>query len=259
MASPARTAATPQMITVTVAAPANATYDTAFSVAASSTSGLEVTFSSGGSCTNEGNRFTMRSGARHVPGQVRPVGKRHLRSGAASRPGRPGAEGRSDDRLRAASLEEVRRPAIAVVALATSDLPVSLTASGSCTINGVILRLTGPGSCTVTATQSGDANYIAAPQAVPHVRDRARLPGAERRGKKLAAAKSALAKAWCRAGKVRPPCRERARAPSSRRAARPAATCRAERRSTSSSVAGAATATASPRARSGSRRRSASG
>ena len=56
-------------------------------------------------------------------------------------------------------------PDIAVVALASSSLPVSLSAGGSCGISGAILHLTGAGSCTVTASQAGDANYNAAPTA----------------------------------------------------------------------------------------------
>ena len=56
-------------------------------------------------------------------------------------------------------------PDIPIVALASSGLPVSLAASGSCTVTGAIVHITGAGSCTVTATQAGDANYAAAPAA----------------------------------------------------------------------------------------------
>jgi hypothetical protein len=49
------------------------------------------------------------------------------------------------------------------VASASSSLPVSFTASGNCTVNGTALHVTGVGACTITASQSGDANYNAAP------------------------------------------------------------------------------------------------
>jgi hypothetical protein len=50
-----------QTITVTTAAPANAAYGTQFTVAATASSGLPVTYSSGGGCSNAGATFTMTS------------------------------------------------------------------------------------------------------------------------------------------------------------------------------------------------------
>ena len=52
-----------------------------------------------------------------------------------------------------------------VSASATSGLPVSFSASGSCTISGSTVHITGAGSCTITAAQPGDANYNAAEDA----------------------------------------------------------------------------------------------
>lgn len=51
-----------QTITVTVSAPANASYNSQFTVAASASSGLPVTYSAAGGCTNSGATFTMTSG-----------------------------------------------------------------------------------------------------------------------------------------------------------------------------------------------------
>jgi hypothetical protein len=48
-------------------------------------------------------------------------------------------------------------------ATASSGLPVSYTASGSCTIVSNKVHLTGVGSCTVTAHQAGDVNWNPAP------------------------------------------------------------------------------------------------
>jgi hypothetical protein len=53
---------------------------------------------------------------------------------------------------------------------ATSGLPVSLSASGQCTVTSpspATVHLTGAGSCTITAKQAGDANYNAAAAEVP--------------------------------------------------------------------------------------------
>ncbi len=51
-----------QTITVTTAAPASATFNGQFSVVATATSGLAITYSASGGCTNVGGTFTMTSG-----------------------------------------------------------------------------------------------------------------------------------------------------------------------------------------------------
>ncbi|GAA4487555.1 GH32 C-terminal domain-containing protein [Microbacterium panaciterrae] len=54
-------------------------------------------------------------------------------------------------------------PDIALSATASSRLPVTFTASGSCTIVNGAAHPTAAGSCTVTAHQQGDASYNPAP------------------------------------------------------------------------------------------------
>jgi len=54
-------------------------------------------------------------------------------------------------------------PPFMVSASATSALPVSFGATGNCSLAGNTVTITGAGSCTVTASQSGDADYNAAP------------------------------------------------------------------------------------------------
>jgi MBG domain/Thrombospondin type 3 repeat len=46
-----------------------------------------------------------------------------------------------------------------VTATASSKLPVSLTASGKCTISDASVHLTGTGDCTITAHQGGNTSY----------------------------------------------------------------------------------------------------
>jgi hypothetical protein len=53
----------------------------------------------------------------------------------------------------------------AVSASASSGLPMSFSGSGSCTVSGAIVHITDAGSCTVTASQPGDSDYAAAPDA----------------------------------------------------------------------------------------------
>ena len=52
----------PQTITVVNHAPASAAYDASFTVSATASSDLEVTYSAVGACTNTGRTFTMTSG-----------------------------------------------------------------------------------------------------------------------------------------------------------------------------------------------------
>jgi hypothetical protein len=56
-------------------------------------------------------------------------------------------------------------PAIDLTASASSGLPVTFAAQGSCSLagNGTTLNLTGTGACTVSANQPGDPNHNAAP------------------------------------------------------------------------------------------------
>ena len=62
-------------------------------------------------------------------------------------------------------------PDFTVSATASSGLAVSFAASGSCTIAGNLVHLTGAGSCTITASQAGNANYNAAAERSADVRD----------------------------------------------------------------------------------------
>lgn len=55
---------------------------------------------------------------------------------------------------------------ISLSASASSGLAVSFSATGSCSLSGATLTVSGVGSCTVTANQAGNATYNAAP-AVP--------------------------------------------------------------------------------------------
>ena len=57
---------------------------------------------------------------------------------------------------------------IEIAATATSGLPVTLSASGPCGLDGTTLTLTAGGLCSVTAAQPGNGNFHAAPP-VTHV------------------------------------------------------------------------------------------
>ena len=50
-----------------------------------------------------------------------------------------------------------------VTATASSGLPVSFTASGSCSVTGAMVHITAAGGCTITANQAGGGQYNPAP------------------------------------------------------------------------------------------------
>lgn len=52
-----------------------------------------------------------------------------------------------------------------VSATASSNLAVGFAALGDCTVSGNLVHITGAGGCTITATQPGDDNFNAAPNA----------------------------------------------------------------------------------------------
>ena len=57
----------------------------------------------------------------------------------------------------------VGAPPFKLSATASSGLPVRYSALGSCTVSDDTVTLTGPGTCTITASQSGGADYYSAP------------------------------------------------------------------------------------------------
>src|SRR5439155_1997016 len=57
---------------------------------------------------------------------------------------------------------KVGDPDFTVTANASSGLPVSFAASGSCSVNGTTVHLTGAGTCLITASQAGDTDYLPA-------------------------------------------------------------------------------------------------
>ena len=141
----------------------NKTYgDPAFTVAATATSGLTVTFTASGACSITGATVSLTGAGSctvtaHQPGNATydpaPDVPRTFTI----------AKGNQTITFNPLGNKAYGDPAFTVAATATSGLTVTFTASGACSITGATVSLTGAGSCTVTAHQPGDANYNAAP------------------------------------------------------------------------------------------------
>ena len=137
-----------------------AVYGTSFTVAPNASSGLAVTLLASGSCTNTGFDVTMTSG----------TGDCTL---TASQPGDANYNPATDveQTVAAAKAEQTvtfdqpNSPAVygtsfTVAPTASSELPVTLLASGSCSNTGFDVTMTSStGDCTLTASQPGNSNY----------------------------------------------------------------------------------------------------
>jgi hypothetical protein len=151
-----------QTITVIVHAPAAATYDDAFSVVATSSAGLPVSFSGSGACSSSGATFTMTGGTGTCLVKYDQAGDGTYN--AAPQVVETVVAQKADQEITFDFLDDgtFGDPDFDVGAFASSNLDVIFTAGGTCTVAGVTVHITGAGSCTVTAAQPGDANFNAA-------------------------------------------------------------------------------------------------
>jgi hypothetical protein len=148
--------------TITFAPISNRTFgDPAFEVTASASSGLPVSLSATGQCTIEGTTVTLTGAglctitARQEGNVNYPAAAEVARSFDIAQAGQTIAFAEIADRT-------FGDPAFEVTASASSGLPVSWLAGGSCAIEGTTVTLLSAGSCTITARQAGNANYPAA-------------------------------------------------------------------------------------------------
>jgi probable HAF family extracellular repeat protein len=151
-----------QTISVGTHAPSAATFNTSFTVAATSTSGLAVTYSSSGACTNNGATFTMTSGTGTCTVMYDQAGGGNYNAAAqvtesvtAQRAGQTISFGALSNKTFGDADFQLSATGGA------SGNPVTFAASPSsvCTVSGSTVHITGAGSCSVTASQSGNSNF----------------------------------------------------------------------------------------------------
>jgi hypothetical protein len=189
--------------TITFGALANKTWgDSDFSVSATASSGLAVSFAASGNCTVSGATVRLTS-----------VGSCTITASQAGNANynpaldvsRTFAIAKASQSIAFGPLarKTYGAPDFRVSATASSHLLVSFAGSGRCTVSGTTVHLTGAGSCTVTASQPGDAFYNAAPdvsRTFSIAPTPCRVPKVV--GKRVASAKRTIAQRHCRTGKV---------------------------------------------------------
>jgi CSLREA domain-containing protein len=151
-----------QTITVGTHAPANAAFNSSFTVAATSTSGLAVSYGSSGVCTNVGATFTMTSGTGTCTVKYDQAGDGNYNAATQVTESATAQKVNQTITFGALANKTFGDPDFSVSATASSSLSVSFAATGQCTVTGATVHLTGAGSCTITASQGGDSNYNAA-------------------------------------------------------------------------------------------------
>lgn len=155
-----------QTITVSTSAPATAAYNTGFNVAATASSGLPVTYSSSGVCTNAGANFTMTSGTGTCTVQYDQVGNANYNPAPqVTQTVNAQRASQTISVTTSAPSSAAYGSSFTVAATASSGLPVTYSASGACTNSGAVFTMTGStGTCSVQYNQAGNADFNAAPQ-----------------------------------------------------------------------------------------------
>jgi large repetitive protein len=156
-----------QSITVSVPAPATATLGSSFTIVANSTSGLAVTFSSSGGCSNVNGTYTMASSGSKACTETMNAAANSNYSAAPAV-----VESTTVAKAVTPTVSFTGAPATAtygssftVAASSNSTSTPTFTATGSCTINVATLAVTmtsGTGTCTMKASWAANDVYAAA-------------------------------------------------------------------------------------------------
>lgn len=152
--------------TITFAALANKTYGNApFTVSATASSGLAVSFASltTGTCTVSATTVTIVA-AGTCTVRASQAGNGNYNAAANVDRSFTIAKASQTIAFNALSNKTFGNPPFTVTATASSGLTVSFTSmtTAVCTVSGATVTMVAGGTCTIRASQSGDANYLAA-------------------------------------------------------------------------------------------------
>ena len=153
-----------QTITLTNV-PSSAAYKSTFTVGATASSGLGVTFTSSGSCTNSGVTYTMTksTGTCSVIAN-QPGNSNYSAASQVTKSVTVALAAQTISFTTSPPASAAYKTTFTVAATASSGLVVTFTSSGSCSNSGATYTMTnGTGTCSVIANQAGNSNYSAAP------------------------------------------------------------------------------------------------
>jgi hypothetical protein len=150
--------------TISFDAPASpAEYETTFTVAPTSSSGLPVTLEASGSCSAINYDVTMTSGEGQCTLTASQPGDTNYMAATEVEQSVQAAKAEQELHLEPPLSPAVYGTTFTVAPLSSSGLPVTLVASGSCSNSDYEVTMTsGEGECTLFFSQPGDTNYLAA-------------------------------------------------------------------------------------------------
>jgi len=135
--------------------------DADFALTATTSSNLAVSFATAGNCTLNGSQIHLTGSGQCT---ITASQDGDANTNAAAPVARTFSIGKADQQITftAPADKKFGDADFAVVATASSNLLVTLAATGNCSLNGAQIHLTGAGQCTINASQDGDANTNAA-------------------------------------------------------------------------------------------------
>ena len=132
--------------------------DADFAVSATASSDLAVVFSANGNCIVSGSIVHL-TGAGSCTVTASQAGDSNYNAATAVPESFSIAKGSQTITFGALSTKTVGDPDFSVSATASSNLVVTFSATGNCSVSTATVHITGAGSCTITAAQTGSANY----------------------------------------------------------------------------------------------------
>ncbi len=163
---------TSQTITCSTAPPSSEVYNGSFTIACTASSGLAVTYTSSGGCSNSGATYTMTSGTTACTVDVNQSGNSSY--SAAPQVAYTVTATKASQTItfttNAPSSAAYNSQLTVAATGGASGNAVVFTSSGSCTNSGATYTMTsGTGTCSVIANQAGNTNYSAATQVTESV------------------------------------------------------------------------------------------
>ena len=150
-----------QVITFTQSAPASAAYNSSFTVAATASSGLPVSYGSSGVCNHAGVTFTMTSGTGTCTVTATQIGNGNYLAAAAVKQSTTATEAAPTVTFTGAPSSAVYQSSFAVVATTNSGATPTIKASGACSVAGTTVSMSsGTGTCMLTARWAATTNYL---------------------------------------------------------------------------------------------------
>jgi hypothetical protein len=158
-----------QLISFTMSAPQTAAYNSSFAVAATASSGLPVTFTSAGPCTNSGVTYTMTSGAGTCTVAANPAGNSNYLAAPPAHQFTTAIKASPTVSLTGAPAKAPYNSMFTLTATtnATTTAVITTNNSATCSLSGssspaTVTILKDTGTCKFTAMWPADANYASA-------------------------------------------------------------------------------------------------